>query len=80
MYTPFSIGSGLTRNVTFNGCICYVLYLHILRFYFVGQNCLTKDAFIVYCSCSADVLITYLLQGTTPQVKFNFNFTAEPHC
>ena len=28
----------MTRNWTFNGSIYYVLYLHILRFYFVGPQ------------------------------------------
>ncbi len=36
-HTTFYHNSGLTRNMTFNGSICYVLYLQILRFYFVGQ-------------------------------------------
>ncbi len=37
VHTTFYHGSGLTWNWMFNRSICYVLFLHILRFYFVGQ-------------------------------------------
>ncbi len=36
--TTFLHGSGLTRNLTFNGSIYSVLYLQILRFYLVWQK------------------------------------------
>ena len=35
-------GSGLTRNLTFNGSNYYVLYLQILRFYFVWLSCINR--------------------------------------
>ena len=39
MYINLLHGSGLTRNLTLMGiCTQYVLYFHILRFYFVGQS------------------------------------------
>ena len=39
---PFSMEVGLTRNLTFNGNICYVLYL-VARFYLVGQRVLCDE-------------------------------------
>ena len=35
VHTTFYHGSGLSWNCTFNGSICFVWYLHILRFYYV---------------------------------------------
>ena len=38
-HTNFLPWDGLTWNCTLNGSIYYVLYLHILHFYFVRQIC-----------------------------------------
>ena len=46
VYTTFQHGSGLTRNLTFNGGIYYVFYLHIL-FYLVQK---------IYSSCDVTKL------------------------
>ncbi len=38
VHTTFYHSSGLTRNLMFNGSICYVLYLQILHFYLGRQQ------------------------------------------
>ncbi len=44
VYTTFYHGSGLIWHWTLNRSIYYVWYLHILRFYFVRQDCLRNIA------------------------------------
>ncbi len=48
VHTTFYHSSGLTRNWMFNRSIYYVLYLQILRFYFMGQKCLSMCFQILY--------------------------------
>ena len=67
VHTTFYHSSGLIRNWMFNECIYYVLYLHILRLYVVGQKGqgtlsmkLWNDAFYL-----AITLLVYGKNGTS---------------